>query len=214
MILVLLGPPGSGKGTQAKRLLTERGWPQLSTGDMLRSAIQNGSELGRQAKGFMDQGALVPDSLVIGLIEEKSKSAECAGGFVLDGFPRNVAQAEELDRMLGRLGKQVESVISFEIGDEVLLSRLSGRRTCQKCSAMYHVDTMKPKAAGICDKCGSAVVQRDDDRPEVIAKRLKVFHEQTAPVAKFYEGQRKLKRLDATLAPDAVTAKINGILGI
>lgn len=204
MILVLLGPPGSGKGTQAKRLVQERRWPQLSTGDMLRTAISQGTKLGLEAKSYMDRGALVPDSVVIGLIAERTRQPDCAGGFILDGFPRTIPQAEALDKMLEVQGRKVDRAVLFEISDAELVRRLSGRRTCLKCGAMYHVETTRPKADGVCDQCGSNLVQRDDDRSEVIQKRLRVYHEQTAPLAEFYKKQGKLKRLDATQSPQEV----------
>jgi adenylate kinase len=214
MILVLLGPPGSGKGTQAKKLISHHKWPQLSTGDMLRSAIAAGTKLGLEAKSFMDKGALVPDSVVIGLIAERSKSEDCKKGFVLDGFPRTIPQAQALDEMLRSQGRGVDSTVLFEIPDSELVRRLSGRRTCLKDGSMYHVETMKPKKAGVCDVCGEPLVQRDDDKEEVIQKRLSVYHQQTAPVAQYYQQAGKLKKLDATQAPEAVSAALERILSI
>ena len=212
MILVLLGPPGSGKGTQAKKLITQRKWPQLSTGDMLRSAITAGSKLGLEAKSFMDKGALVPDSVVIGLIAERSKAEECKNGFVLDGFPRTIPQAEALDQMLKTQGRGVDRAVLFEIPDAELVRRLSGRRTCLKDGSMYHVDSLRPKKEGICDLCGSALVQRDDDKAEVIQKRLAVYHQQTAPLAQFYKSANKLKTLDATQSPEQVSTALEQVL--
>jgi adenylate kinase len=212
MILILLGPPGSGKGTQAKRLIQEHKWPQLSTGDMLRAAIAQGTDLGKKAKAVMDNGQLVPDSVVIGLIAERTKLDDCRGGFILDGFPRTIPQAEALDEMLKGQGRKVDKALLFDVPDKELISRLSGRRTCLKCGAMYHVDTMKPKKPGICDACGSNLIQRDDDQAEVIQKRLAVYHGQTAPVADFYNKQGKLKRLDATRHPDEVYKAANQAL--
>jgi len=197
MIVVLLGPPGSGKGTQAKKLWTERRLPQLSTGDMLRSAIQQGSKLGMEAKAFMDQGALVPDSVVVGLIAERTEANDCKNGFVLDGFPRNISQADALDKMLKSQSRQVDRAVLFEIPDEDLVKRLSGRRTCLSCGAMFHVDSAAPKADGVCDQCGKTLIQRDDDRPEVIKKRLLVYHQQTEPLVGYYRQQNKLRSLDA-----------------
>ncbi|MEN0060444.1 MAG: adenylate kinase [Bdellovibrio sp.] len=204
MIIVLLGPPGSGKGTQAKRLSSEKGWPQLSTGDMLRSAISQGTRLGLEAKAFMDKGSLVPDSVVIGLIAERMKNADAKNGFILDGFPRTIPQAEALDKTLKEEGRQVHRAVLFEIPDAELVSRLSGRRTCLNCGAMYHIDSMRPKNEGICDQCGNSLIQRDDDRPDVIQKRLSVYHQQTAPLAGFYKKQNKLRSLDAKRSPDSV----------
>ena len=205
MILILLGPPGSGKGTQAKRLMAQKQWPQLSTGDMLRSAIKQGTPLGLEAKGFMDKGALVPDEVVIGLIRERTQQADCKAGFILDGFPRTLPQASALDVMLQNQSRQVDRVVLFEIPDSELIRRLSGRRTCSKCGAMYHIENLKPKKDGVCDQCGSSLLQRDDDRAEVIQKRLEVYHRQTSPLAGFYQAQGKLKKIDAIVAPDSVS---------
>jgi adenylate kinase len=213
MILIFLGPPGSGKGTQAKRLSAEKSWPQLSTGDMLRGAITQGTKLGLEAKSFMDKGSLVPDTVVIGLIAERIGAQDCKAGFILDGFPRTIPQAEALDTMLKKVGRDVNQVILFEIEDQELVSRLSGRRTCSKCGAMYHIQTLKPKKEGVCDVCGSALIQRDDDKPEVIQKRLRVYHEQTAPVAGYYQTQHKLARLNAAQGFDEVANALDQILG-
>jgi adenylate kinase len=215
MILVLLGPPGSGKGTQAKRLVTTHKWPQLSTGDMLRSAIAAGTQLGLEAKKFMDQGALVPDSVVIGLIADRMKNEDCKKGFILDGFPRTIPQAESLDETLKAAGRKIDRVLLFKIPDADLIGRLSGRRTCAKCGAMYHVKSMPPKKAGICDQCGSTeLVQRDDDKVEVIQKRLGVYHQQTEPLAGFYKSQNKLSAITATNGFDEVTAEIESALAV
>jgi adenylate kinase len=209
MILILLGPPGSGKGTQAKRVSAERGWPQLSTGDMLRAAIQRQSKLGLEAKGYMDQGQLVPDAVVIGLIAERTLNVDCKSGFVLDGFPRTIPQAKALDEMLAGRGLSVSRAVLFEIPDGELVRRLSGRRTCEKCGAMFHVENARPKREGSCDQCGSRLIQRSDDQAEVIQKRLQVYHQQTSPLVEFYADQVKLRRLDATLTPDQVYAALN-----
>jgi len=206
MILVLLGPPGSGKGTQAKKFAMEKGWPQLSTGDMLRAAISQGTALGVQAKSFMDRGALVPDDVVVGLIAERTKQSDCKNGFILDGFPRTIPQAQSLDAMLGGNGKSVNRAVLFEIADGELVKRLSGRRTCSKCGAMYHIENLRPKKDGVCDTCGSVLIQRDDDQTAVIEKRLSVYHSQTAPLIGYYEGQKKLRRLDASQSPAEVHA--------
>jgi adenylate kinase len=208
MILVLLGPPGSGKGTQAKRLSSERQWPQLSTGDMLRSAIQQGTRLGLEAKSFMDQGALVPDSVVVGLIAERSQNLDCRNGFVLDGFPRTIPQAEALDRMLADREQRVDRAVLFEIPDSELVRRLTGRRTCTQCGAMYHIESAPAKADGVCDACGSQLAQRSDDEEEVIQKRLQVYHQQTAPLVDYYRRQGKLRTIDATAVPDLVSGSL------
>ena len=212
MILVLLGPPGSGKGTQAKKLVTEKSWPQLSTGDMLRSAIAKGTKLGLEAKSFMDKGALVPDSVVIGLIEERTQEPDSQGGFILDGFPRTIPQAEALDKLLGKQGRKVERAVLFDVADAELVRRLSGRRTCPKCSAVYHVETQPPRSSGHCDKCGSALIQRDDDRPEVIQNRLSVYHQQTSPLIEFYRKQSKLRTIDAARSPEEVTRALGSAI--
>jgi adenylate kinase len=212
MILIFLGPPGSGKGTQAKRVIKEKHWPQLSTGDMLRAAISQGSKLGLEAKGYMDRGALVPDGVVIGLIGERIAAPDCKGGFILDGFPRTIPQAESLEKMLQDQGKNVDCAVLFDVPDQELIRRLSGRRTCLKCGAMYHIESAKPKQQGICDQCQSALIQRDDDQADVIRKRLDVYHQQTAPVAEFYRNRGKLRVLDATQDPTVVGQALYKVL--
>ncbi len=208
MILIFLGPPGSGKGTQAKILVNQKKWPQLSTGDMLRSAIQAGSELGVKAKAFMDKGALVPDEVVIGLIEARIRQRDCANGFILDGFPRTVPQAEALSKMLSGRGASVGRAIEFHIDDHVLVSRLTGRRTCEKCGTLFHLETNPPRVAAVCDACGAALLQRSDDAEAVIKKRLEVYHSQTAPLVGYYQGQGLLKRIEADQLPDKVSAAL------
>lgn len=205
MILVLLGPPGSGKGTQAKRLVKEKSWPQISTGDMLRSAISAGTKLGLQAKALMDQGSLVPDAVVIGLIQERIQKPDCKGGFILDGFPRNIPQAESLDSMLAGQGLSVSRAVLFSIPYSKLVARLSGRRTCLSCGAMFHVTSSPTKVDGKCDQCGNPVVQRDDDKEDVIKNRLEVYDRQTAPLVAYYDKAKKLKTLDASQSPDIVS---------
>jgi adenylate kinase len=179
---------------------------------MLRGAISQGTKLGLEAKSFMDKGMLVPDTVVIGLIAERIGASDCTNGFILDGFPRTIPQAEALDVMLKKLGRAVDQVILFEIEDQELVTRLSGRRTCSKCGAMYHIVTLKPKKDDTCDVCGSALIQRDDDKPEVIQKRLSVYHEQTAPVAGYYQNQQKLARLNAAQGFDEVAGALDQIL--
>ena len=212
MNLVFFGPPGSGKGTQAKLLSAKRGWPQLSTGDMLRSAISSGSGLGLKAKSYMDQGSLVPDAVVIGLIEERIQKPDCAKGFILDGFPRTVPQAEALDAILTQFGKRVERVIDFQIADGEIVKRLSGRRIAPKSGAMYHVDFAPPKTPGICDKSGEALIQRDDDKPEVIQKRLQVYHAQTQPLAEYYSKKNILRTIPADRPQAEVQASLEQAL--
>lgn len=205
MILVLLGAPGSGKGTQAQRLMKERSLPQLSTGDMLRSAIQKGTDLGLKAKGFMDRGELVPDQVVVGLIAERSQDSDCVNGYILDGFPRTIPQAEALDKMLSERNAAVGRAVLFQVQDEEVVQRIAGRRSCANCGAMYHVDVKPPKKAGVCDQCGSnQIVLRDDDRADVVRKRLEVYRSQTAPLQAYYEKAGILRTIDASQSPDQV----------
>ncbi len=212
MRLILLGPPGAGKGTQAKRLIERYGIPQISTGDILRAAVREGTELGRKAKQYMDAGQLVPDEVVIGIIRERLKEADCARGFILDGFPRTVPQAEALKGVLAELGQALDHVVSIEVPDEDLVERLTGRRTCRGCGAMYHVRFSPPKQDGVCDRCGGELYQRDDDREDTIRARLKVYHDQTAPLVAFYEGEGLLRRVDGVGSVDEIYGRILGVL--
>ena len=208
MIFIFLGPPGSGKGTQAKRLTALRGWPQLSTGDMLRANIQAGTALGIEAKKLMDQGLLVSDSVVVGMIRDRIAEEDCADGFILDGFPRTVVQAEALDALLEEKHLAIDQVFEFRIPDEELVSRLTGRRTCSSCSAMYHIRSAPSRVDGICDRCGGALEQRKDDSEAVIVKRLAVYHQQTSPLVQFYTLKGIVKTLDASASMDAVASKL------
>ena len=210
MITVFLGPPGSGKGTQAKRLSAQNQWPQLSTGDMLRQAIADKTELGRKANEFISAGALVPDEVVIGLIRERILRNDCQSGFILDGFPRTIPQAEALDGLLKDQGRKIHSAVLFEIPEGELVRRLTGRRTCSKCGAMFHIETMPSKVDGKCDQCSSTLIQRDDDREDVIRKRLQVYSNQTLPLVGFYKAQNKLVSLDARQSPDQVMSDLVG----
>lgn len=212
MILILLGPPGSGKGTQAKRLVTEHNWPQLSTGDMLRTAIREGTELGLKAKSFMDKGALVPDEVVIGLISERTQKADCKEGFILDGFPRTIPQADSLGKMLESRNRTIDRAILFEVAESELIKRLSGRRTCPKCAAMFHVDSAPPKKEGICDVCSSHLIQRDDDKPEVIQHRMSVYRRETEPLVEFYRKLGVLRSINAMQSPTQVAAALGQVL--
>ena len=212
MILIFLGPPGSGKGTQAKKISANKKWPQLSTGDMFRAHISQGTKLGLEAKSYMDSGKLVPDSVVIGMVEERVSHQDCKNGFILDGFPRTIPQASALDEMLKKNNLSVNRVIEFQIADSELIDRLTGRRTCSNCGAMYHIKNLPTKKEGICDACGGSVVQRDDDKVEVIKKRLEVYHQQTAPLIGFYKAQSKLNSLDASVSADSVLDKINQLI--
>lgn len=196
MNMILLGPPGCGKGTQAKILIDTYHIPQISTGDILRDAIKKGSPLGIEAKTYMDQGSLVPDQLVIGIIEERLQQADCARGFILDGFPRTVAQAEALDSTLSKAGLKLEYVFNIEVVDEELIKRLTGRRVCRKCGESFHITFNPPEKEGLCDSCGGELHQRDDDREETIKNRLKVYQAQTAPLITFYEEKDILHSVD------------------
>ena len=189
MRLIFLGPPGAGKGTQARELGREWGIPQIATGDMLRQAVAANSMLGRDAKGFMDRGQLVSDAVIIGLIAERLGEADARPGFILDGFPRTIAQAEGLDRLLKNLGQTLDAVIYFEVATPELLRRLTGRRVCRKCQATYHVVSAPPRREGVCDQCGGAVYQREDDSEATVRNRLEVFERQTAPLLDHYRGR-------------------------
>jgi adenylate kinase len=213
MNIVLLGPPGAGKGTQAKRLIEAYGIPQISTGDMLRAALKAGTPLGLEAKKYMDQGALVPDSVVIGLVKERIQQKDCAKGYMLDGFPRNVSQAEALDRMLGELAQTIGHVVCVEVPNSELVGRLTGRRTCRNCGAGFHVMFDPPKNAAICDKCAGELYQRDDDNEATVTSRLKVYEDSTKPLIDYYEKQGKLRRIDGVGNMDAILARIMTVLG-
>jgi adenylate kinase len=201
--LILLGPPGAGKGTQAERMTEDFDLPYISTGDMLREAVKTGTDLGTKAKSFMDKGELVPDEVIIGVILEKVKAPEAADGFILDGFPRTIAQAEALDDAFSSLGRDLTATILLEVPDEELVRRLSGRRV-SRAGRPYHVDFNPPKVAGKCDIDGSDLIQRDDDKPEVVRKRLEVYHSSTAPLVDYYEERGILRRFDGTLPPTQV----------
>jgi adenylate kinase len=210
--LILLGPPGAGKGTQAERLVEDFGLPYYATGEILRGAVKEGTELGRKAKEYMDRGDLVPDEVISGVIGERIASAEALDGFLLDGFPRTIAQAEALEVALEPLGRRPTAVLSIEVPDEEVVRRLSGRRVCERNGHPYHVDFDPPKNDGFCDQDGSPLVQRDDDQEETVKHRLEVFHEQTAPLADYYERQGLLRRFDGSRAPDEVHAHIRATL--
>lgn len=210
--LIFLGAPGAGKGTQAQRLAADEGLMQISTGDMLRDAIKQGTELGKQAKGYMDAGKLVPDDVVIGIIRDKLAAAPAEAGYILDGFPRTVAQAQALDTMLQRAGSAIHHVINFEVPPAEIIRRLSGRRSCPECQAVYHMETAPPLQMGTCDKCSSELIQRRDDKPDTIAERLKVYEQQTKPLVEYYSKQGLLRRIDATVPIDDVYGRLRQVL--
>jgi adenylate kinase len=202
--LILLGPPGAGKGTQAERLEDDFHLPYIATGNMLRAAVAEGTELGRKADEYMNNGDLVPDELIIDMILECVDQERCNDGFLLDGFPRNLEQAKALDAALGKLGRSVTAALLIEVPDEDIVRRLSGRRTCNKEGHVYHVDSNPPKHDGVCDIDGSKLVQRDDDKPETVEKRLRVYHENTEPLVDYYQEQGALRRFDGTRNPTEV----------
>ena len=213
MRLILLGAPGVGKGTQAQRLATEEGIPQISTGEILRDAIKRGTPLGIQAKSFMEAGNLVPDDVVIGIIRDRLSRSDGADGFILDGFPRTVAQAQALDRMLLDSGAGgIDYVVNFEAPNQEIISRFSGRRTCPDCQAVYHVEHAPPQQEGRCDKCGAALVQRTDDKLDTIAARLKVYDQQTSPLVDYYRARGLLRQLDATAPIDSVYRNLRSLV--
>jgi adenylate kinase len=213
MNIILLGPPGAGKGTQAKRMIERYGIPQISTGDMLRAALKEGTPLGLEAKKFMDQGQLVPDSVVIGLVKERIQKSDCAKGYMLDGFPRNVSQAEALDKMLAELGQKVDNVISIEVPSQELLGRLTGRRTCRSCGAGFHIMFDPPKKDGVCDKCSGELYQRDDDNEATVKSRLEVYDKQTKPLIDYFQKQAKLRSIPGVGAMEDIFGRIAAVLG-
>jgi len=212
MRVVFLGAPGVGKGTQADRIAGQFQVAKISTGDLLREAVRNQTSLGLEAKTYMDQGRLVPDDVVIGLVREKLAQPSCAKGLVLDGFPRTVPQAEELGKALAANGMALDRVVNFQVSREDVVRRLSGRRSCPKCQATFHIDFAKPKVEGVCDRCGERLVQRNDDRREAIETRLKVYDEQTAPLVRYYEERLLLSPVDASGSVDDVFQQLLQVL--
>ncbi len=213
MRLIMLGAPGAGKGTQAARVAAELKIPHISTGDIFRANIKNGTELGKKAKAFMDAGKLVPDELTCDLVADRLAQADCAGGFILDGFPRTIPQAEALDKVVAELGTKIDYAVNIDVPDEAIIERMSGRRACLSCGATYHVVYNPPKTEGICDTCGQPLVLREDDKPETVQTRLSVYHEQTQPLIEYYGAKNALVSVDGTKPMDEVFADILKVIG-
>jgi adenylate kinase len=213
MKIIMLGAPGAGKGTQAQKIAARYQIPHISTGDIFRSNIKQGTELGKKAKSYMDAGALVPDDLVVDLVVDRIAKEDCKNGYVLDGFPRTIPQAESLTKALMEKNEDIDFAIDVEVPDENIIHRMEGRRACVNCGATYHLVNIPPKQEGICDKCGSKLVLRDDDKPETVAKRLEVYHVQTQPLIEYYKKQGHLAEVDGTKGMDEVFADILEILG-
>lgn len=214
MRIVLLGAPGAGKGTQAKKLVEKYGIPQISTGDLLRAAVSAGTPLGKEAKSYMDQGQLVPDSVVLGMVEERLKQDDVKKGYILDGFPRNTSQAEALDKMLATLNMSLDAALSVDVPFEDLMKRLTGRRTCKACGQMYNVYFSPSSKGDACDKCGGALFQRDDDKEETIKKRLDVYTASTAPLLDYYKGKGIVKSISGTGSIDDIFTQVCAALGL
>lgn len=213
MKIIMLGAPGAGKGTQAKKIAAKYSIPHISTGDIFRANIKNGTELGKKAKTYMDQGLLVPDELVVDLVVDRVNQEDCANGYVLDGFPRTIPQAEALTKALMNLGQKVDYAIDVAVPDENIVRRMSGRRACVNCGATYHLVYAPAKEEGICDVCGGELILRDDDKPETVTKRLNVYHEQTQPLIDYYTSEGILRTVDGTIDIDDVFQAVVDILG-
>ena len=210
MKLILLGAPGAGKGTQAEILCDKLGIPTISTGNILRAAVKDGTPMGKKAKGFMDAGALVPDDVIVGIVKERLAEPDCAKGFILDGMPRTIAQGEALEQM----GVEIDKVVNLIVPDEAITRRMSGRRVCAKCGASYHIVNIPPKKEGVCDVCGGALKQRKDDDPETVRDRLAVYHKETEPLKGFYEARGILKTVEDQSTVDGTTQAILRALGV
>ena len=213
MKIVMLGAPGAGKGTQAELICEKYGIPHISTGDIFRSNIKNGTALGMEAKKYMDEGKLVPDELTVRILLDRVAAKDCENGYVLDGFPRTIPQAEVLTQALAAEGEKVDFAINVDVPDENIVNRMSGRRSCPVCGASYHITFLPPRQEGICDHCGSALIQRDDDKPATVQNRLSVYHEQTQPLIDYYEKAGVLKTVDGTKSRDDVFSDITALLG-
>ena len=213
MKIVMLGAPGAGKGTQAKRIAESYGVPHISTGDIFRANIKNNTELGKKAKVYMDKGELVPDELVVDLIMDRFSEPDCSNGYVLDGYPRTIPQAEALDNALKEKGEALDYAINVDVPDSEIISRMSGRRACLECGATYHIVFNPPSTEGVCDKCGEGLVQREDDKEETVKNRLDVYHEQTEPLEKYYAEASLLHNVDGTKNMDEVFESIKTIIG-
>ena len=214
MKIIMLGAPGAGKGTQAIRIAEKLGIPHISTGDIFRANIKNNTPLGQKAKSYMDQGLLVPDELTCDLVTDRIVKEDCQGGYILDGFPRTIPQAEALDKALEKLGTSIDFAIDVDVPDEAIVSRMGGRRACTGCGATYHVVFNPPKTEGVCDHCGEKLILRDDDRPETVQKRLDVYHSQTQPLISYYDAKGILRTVDGTQKMDDVFAGIMAVLGV
>jgi adenylate kinase len=210
--LILFGPPGAGKGTQAERLRNDFRLPFISTGEMLRANVKEGTELGAEAKRYMDAGELVPDDVIVRMVQERLNEGDAEDGFILDGFPRTIAQAQELDKMLGGLRRRINAAVLIDVPDEDVVRRISGRRTCVKNGHNYHVEFDPPKREEVCDQDGSRLIQRDDDKPEVVRKRLEVYHDQTEPLIEYYDANGLLRRIDGSRSPADVHDHIRAVL--
>ncbi|HAX07164.1 MAG TPA: adenylate kinase [Butyrivibrio sp.] len=213
MKIIMLGAPGAGKGTQADKICAKYNIPHISTGDIFRANIKNNTELGQKAKSYMDKGELVPDELVVDLVVDRIKADDCTNGYVLDGFPRTIPQAEALDAALAAINDKVDYAINVEVPDENIINRMSGRRACVACGATYHIVHIPTKVEGVCDKCGAALILRDDDKPETVKNRLNVYHEQTQPLIDYYTAKNVLHEVDGTKAMEDVFSSIVSILG-
>jgi len=213
MKIIMLGAPGAGKGTQAIKIAEKYSIPHISTGDIFRANIKNGTELGKKAKEYIDQGCLVPDELVVDLVVDRLKADDCANGYVLDGFPRTIPQAEALDNALNAEGEKIDYAINVEVPDENIVSRMSGRRACLKCGATYHVVYAPTKVENVCDTCQGELILREDDKPETVQKRLSVYHEQTQPLIGYYTDKKLLVEVDGTMDIDDVFDAIVRVLG-